>query len=597
MRKSLNIFGKFLGLCVVCASVLTFNSCANGFLRSKENTSTSVADFDSKYGSYLAGRVALSRSDFDAAGKYFAKTLEKDPENKEMLEQIYIILAAQGKIAEASEYAKQAEENGVKGNMLYTILVVDSVVKKNYDDALKYVQKLTGEPYETFLVPLISAWVYAGKQDYEKAVAKIDKIKEYSWLRPIYFFHAGLINDYFGKEFEAQKFYEKILEETPYDLNFRYYRVIMDFYMRNHLKKRAEKLATKYRYEGATEYAQKYFTKAVLSDKDRRFVNITPQYAVADGLIDGAAFLRMARVSSEIEYMFLNLAGYADSESSFLKIMQGEILQSSGMLEAAESIYSQIGKNDFEYFVAQMKIADMHMTERNYKSAERILKNLIRTYPENDELYFLLGDALRFQNKNNEAYAYYKSLLANMPENYKDNWAIYYAMAVVSDQKSNWPQAEEYLLKALELSKRNPLVQNYLGYSWLDKDMNIEKAFAMIADAYNQKSYDPHIIDSVGWAFYKIGDYERAVKYLETATNMKAENALINEHLGDAYWFAGRKNEAIFQWNHAMVMREDADQVDKAKLREKIKRGYVENNVSQNINMEEIQKIIKEKNL
>ena len=158
------------------------------------------------------------------------------------------------------------------------------------------------------------------------------------------------------------------------------------------------------------------------------------------------------------------------------------------------------------------------------------------------------------------------------------SWPVFYSLAVSYDRDNQKNKAEENLLKALELSNRHPNVLNYLGYTWLTMDKNVDQAAEMILEAYRQYPYDGHIVDSLGWLFYRLGWYEKAVEYLEQASDMNPGNAVISDHLGDAYWFGGRKNEAVFQWKHALDLKEDAESVDKNEIRRKIEDAQVENN-------------------
>ena len=123
------------------------------------------------------------------------------------------------------------------------------------------------------------------------------------------------------------------------------------------------------------------------------------------------------------------------------------------------------------------------------------------------------------------------------------------------------------------MSERDAIVLNYIGYLWLEDGKRIDEAGNMILEAYNKYPLDGHIIDSLGWLFYKIGNYAKAVEYLEQASDMNPANAVISDHLGDAYWSFGRKNEAEFQWRHALDLKEDAELIDKEKIKAKLDNG------------------------
>lgn len=216
---------------------------------------------------------------------------------------------------------------------------------------------------------------------------------------------------------------------------------------------------------------------------------------------------------------------------------------------------------------------------QDYASAELLLKSLALETENNYQLLLDLGDVLRIRNKHDEALAYYQQALNNLPRIENQNWILFYAMAISYDSLGNWEEAEKNFRKALELSQNHYLVLNFLGYSLLKHNQNADEAFGMIVDAYNQLPNDGHITDSLGWAFYRLGKYDQAIEYLEKAAELVPSNALICDHLGDAYWFGGRRNEAIFQWNHALILEDETNEIDKEAVREKLASKKVENKV------------------
>ena len=115
---------------------------------------------------------------------------------------------------------------------------------------------------------------------------------------------------------------------------------------------------------------------------------------------------------------------------------------------------------------------------------------------------------------------------------------------------------------------------NYLGYSWIDQGLNLDEGMRMIRRAVEQKPDDGYIVDSLGWAFYRIGNFEEASKNLEKAVELKPEDPTINDHLGDAYWRVGRTLEARFQWAHARDLKPDKD--DLPKIEQKLRAGLTD---------------------
>ena len=146
---------------------------------------------------------------------------------------------------------------------------------------------------------------------------------------------------------------------------------------------------------------------------------------------------------------------------------------------------------------------------------------------------------VRARNLPNAETLYSKAIKTiSKPE--RSNWVVYYFRGICYERSKQWPLAEGDFKIALELFPDQPLVLNYLGYSWVDQGVNLDEGMRMIRRAVEQRADDGYIVDSLGWAYYRMGDFENAVKHLEQAVELKPEDPTINDHLGDAYWRVGR---------------------------------------------------------
>jgi Flp pilus assembly protein TadD len=167
--------------------------------------------------------------------------------------------------------------------------------------------------------------------------------------------------------------------------------------------------------------------------------------------------------------------------------------------------------------------------------------------------------------------------LIDRPE--KANWVNFYFRGICYERSHQWPKAEADLKKALELFPEQPHVLNYLGYSWIDQGVHLDEGMSMIKRAVQQRPDDGYIVDSLGWAYFRTGNYEEAVKQLERAIELKPEDPTINDHLGDAYWRVGRTLEARFQWAHARDLKPDPEELPK--IEAKLKDGLPDETSSQ----------------
>ena len=167
-----------------------------------------------------------------------------------------------------------------------------------------------------------------------------------------------------------------------------------------------------------------------------------------------------------------------------------------------------------------------------------------------------LGNVLRARKFYSDAIEAYGKALALVKEPARQHWTLFYFRGISHERAKQWPPAEKDFQKSPELNPAQPQVLNYLGYSWVDQGVNLDQGLEMIKKAVELRPKDGYIIDSLGWAFYRLGRYDEAVKELERAIELRPEDPVINDHLGDAYWKVGRQLEARFQWNIASYVDE-----------------------------------------
>ncbi|MBT8472723.1 MAG: tetratricopeptide repeat protein, partial [Marinicaulis sp.] len=127
---------------------------------------------------------------------------------------------------------------------------------------------------------------------------------------------------------------------------------------------------------------------------------------------------------------------------------------------------------------------------------------------------------------------------------------------------------------AVELAPEEATTLNYLGYSWAERGLNLEKAFELIEKAVALEPQSGAIIDSLGWAHYQLGNYDEAIVHLEKAASLEPGDPTITDHLGDIYWQKGRAIEARYQWRRVLEL--EPDEKTAASVREKIENGLTD---------------------
>ena len=133
-------------------------------------------------------------------------------------------------------------------------------------------------------------------------------------------------------------------------------------------------------------------------------------------------------------------------------------------------------------------------------------------------------------------------------------WPAYFGRGIAYERLGEWPEAEVDLQRALRISNDHPSVANYLGYYWIDNGMHLERGLELLEAALERRPQDPYILDSVGWALYRVGDYEGALDLLEQALQLEPGVAEIYDHFGDVLWTLGYRTEARYQWERALTL-------------------------------------------
>jgi tetratricopeptide (TPR) repeat protein len=277
------------------------------------------------------------------------------------------------------------------------------------------------------------------------------------------------------------------------------------------------------------------------------------------------------RGGEDFGLIYLRLAIYLAPSHPMALLSLADLYESLKKPALAIKVYERVPAQSALRRNADIQLAiNLDSLDRTAE-AEKRLGRLIKDNPKDLEAIMALGNIQRGRKQFVEcAKTYGKgiSIIAN-PE--KPNWLVFYFRGICHERAKQWPSAEADLKTALELFPDQPHVLNYLGYSWVDQGVNLDEGMAMIRRAVEQRPDDGYIVDSLGWAYYRIGNYEEAVKHLERAIELKPEDPTINDHLGDAYWKVGRMLEAYFQWTHARDMKPEPDEL--AKIEQKLKSG------------------------
>jgi tetratricopeptide (TPR) repeat protein len=525
-------------------------------------------------GSYLAARHASVERDATSAAEFYLSALRTDPKNSELLDRAFISSVADGNIDEAVKLADRILAVDKSNRVAHLVLGVRDLKLKKYNSAQTHINQSVRGPITDLVATLLSGWAAYGAGDTRQAVSSIDKLAGPEWYPLFKDLHSAMILELAGKEKDAG-----VRLERAYKLDDSMLRVA-DEYARWLSRNKDEASATAI-YDNFDKKIPRHplvldALRQTKAGKKLPPLVDSPQTGAAEALYGiGASLTR--RGGEDLALVYLQLALYLAPNQPLALLSLADLYESVKKPEMAIKVYERVPASSPLKRNAQIQMAvDLDAANRS-DEAIKTLKSVISDDPKDLEALMALGNVERGKKKFEDCSdTYSKAIDALEDPNDKGNTVYYYYRGICEERSHQWPKAEADMKKALELQPDQPHVLNYLGYSWIDQGVNLDEAMKMIKRAVDQRPDDGYIVDSLGWAYYRIGNYDEAVKNLERAVDLKPEDPTINDHLGDAYWRVGRKLEAKFQWAHARDLKPEPE--DLPKIEAKIQNGLPDDN-------------------
>jgi tetratricopeptide (TPR) repeat protein len=519
-------------------------------------------------GSYLAARHAGGQRDAAAAAAYYRAALRGDPRNTELLGRTFLAVLANGDVDEAIKLAERVLQTDKTDRVAHLVLGVRSIKQKQYPLARRELAQSIRGPITDLAATLLSAWTLASPGEARLATDSIDKLTGAEWYAIFKDLHAALILDLTAQKKDAPRRFERAYKNDPTAL--RVVQAYASFLSRQGNSAEALKVLASFEEALPRHPLIAEATSEIKAGKKLPLLIDSPQAGAAEVLYGlGAALGR--RGGEDLGLIYLQLALYLAPSHSLALLSLGDLYEALKNPELANKTYERVPISSPLQRNAQIQMAMNLDTLERTDEAKASLEKLIAAHPGDLEAIMALGNVLRGRKQFAECADVYSKGIETIAKPEKSNWVIYYFRGICYERAKQWLKAEGDLKKALVLFPEQPHVLNYLGYSWIDQGVNLDEGMRMIKRAVEQRADDGYIVDSLGWAHYRLGNIEEAVKQLERAVELKPEDPTINDHLGDAYWRVGRMLEARFQWSHARDLKPEPD--DLVKIEEKLKFG------------------------
>ncbi len=513
-------------------------------------------------GSYIAGQFAEKEGDFRNASYYYIDLISRGETESEIIKRSIIYSALSGNFEVATAISRKIDDLELNYPIANLIIFAEAIKNKEND---KIVEEF--ERHKNFFPAIFrnvaEFWILIIKNEKDKAFKLLNSLSINNEAQmQIINYNQLLAYIYFNKYEQAKTLYEN-LDFSDFLFDSDSALALLEYFRKDKESKVFKSILNKVRSASDNSYYILALMDDLSSGEEINSIRINPYKQIAEVFFRWSQSVQLQGKNGINKPFYLSLANYADPTSSFLKFKTATVLSDTENYGLSKEILDSFSKEDVFYMDSIVERTNAIEQQDNDELALEYIERFISNGFKNARLLKTYGSLQRSQRLYKESIKSYTGAIeAAKREKYTEAiWPILFLRGISFERSKNWDLAEADFISALELSPDQPQVLNYMGYSLLERKEKLDQAMRMILLAAEKAPDSYHIIDSLGWAYYRTGDFEQALLYLERAMELESTDPIVNDHLGDVLWMLGRKREAKFQWKKSLSFKpEPVDQ-------------------------------------
>lgn len=535
---------------------------------------------------FLTARVAALRNDMIGAARAYQRAARIEGQDLDLLENALLYSVIVGDVAEAAEAARTLRRDHGDNGLRLIVVVVDALAEGRFDDAQALLRDAdAAREVPRFLQRLIAGWIEAGRGDVASArgVFLERQGDEPDIVDLLAAYHAAVLESAAGETetgVQALLGVAEIAREREPSIA-RNLRFTLSVAAALSQAGRVDEARAQLREAATPGRASTLIANALAQIDAGETLEApfsTPREGVAEALYAYAGALAADENGRQGALAYVQMALHVQPGLEEARLLAGELQSVAAQHRAAAAEFARLDPSGVYGEAGALGQAAAYRRARDFEQALAALNayasavgapgprieieraGILQAMREFEQCAAIYGAALQEIEAQSGAFG-------------QADWRELFGHAICLERSGRWDEAEARLRLSLTLNPDQPEVLNYLGYSLVEQRRDLDEALDLLRRAVQRRPSSGHIVDSLGWALYRLGRYDEAVVELERAAELEPTIAVINDHLGDALWKVGRRYEARFHWKRALSLEDEAAEVDRARVEDKLERG------------------------
>ena len=543
------------------------------FLFTSHAKSLDKFDRADRVSDYFAGILSFNENEYDESYKFFRKLDGLESSHPDYSAKYLYSLVNSGNFREAFNYSKKLERQNV--NIFESRLVLGiyylkysklDLAKENFQKAKETKRSVLND----YVTNSLNNWSNLKSSNLNNSMIEINKIDErFENLKKI---QNIFLNCYFDSP-NTENLYKELISNKKTD--FSRYNYFYASYMANSGKiKEAKQIVNSALKSYPRNLKLNQFKEDLNENKNISIFNCKNEAHVSAEILYITANALSSQSIYPLSNFYLNLAKFLNEDFHSYDTLLAENFYKIENFKEAKKIYNSLSKKGEAYsWYSAKQLARIYLQEEEKEKAIKIISD---TYDDliNKEIYetFDYAEFLKNNERFKESIKFYSEIISKVKNNHPLYAEATDGRGVAYERIGEWENAEKDLLASLKANPDQAYVINYLAYSWIEQGVKIEQSLSMLEKANKLRSNDPYIIDSLGWALFKLKRFEESKKYLQLAVRLMPGDPIVNDHYGDVLWKNGNEIQARYYWNYVLNLEKAEDELKKV-IEEKLTKG------------------------